>query len=112
LGNQPEPSDEQLTPFQLIEKAVDLALQAHGIHGLEVRATVGEIVQVAKELGKTDSRDFRKGVYDHKKIASIDRESLIRAIAIYKAVAADLLGMSYEQIERQIDKYAKEFLRR
>lgn len=101
---QPE---EELSPFQMIERAVDLALQAHGIWNLEISQTMGEIVQVAEAIAKPTS-DVRKGMFDLTKIAAADRDSVVRAIAIYMAVAAEMLGMTRHQMEKKLAKFAKE----
>jgi hypothetical protein len=65
-------------------------------------------MRVAEALAQTKPGDFRKGIFDPKKIAAVDRESIIRAIAIYKAVAAEMLGMSYQQMQKRLKKYAEE----
>lgn len=104
-----EQHSEPISFFEFINRTVNLALQAHGVWSLEASETIGEIVQVAEELAKTNPGDFRKSVFNIKKMSAVDREAIIRAIAIYKAVAAELFGMSYAQIEKKIDKYAKEF---
>lgn len=98
---------QELSPFQMIERAVDLALQAHGIWDIDISQTTGEIVKVAEALAKP-AGDIRKGMFDPKKISATDRESVLRAIAIYKAVAAEMLGMTYQQMEKKLKKYAEE----
>ena len=104
-----QPDSPPISFFEFINRTVNLALQAHGVWSVEASETIGEIVQVAEELAKTNPGDFRKSVFDIKKMSAVDREAIIRAIAIYKAVAAELFGMTYAQIEKKIDKYAKEF---
>jgi len=100
---------EELSPFQLIEKAVDLALQAHGIWNIEVSETVGKIVQVAENLAKVEPGDLRKLTYDPRKIAAADRESLFKAIAIFKLVAGETFGLTRAQVQKKIDKYVEQF---
>lgn len=102
-----EQPEEELSPFQLIERAVDLALQAHGIHGLEVRATVGEIVQVAQELSKADP-DFRKSMFDPRKMTALEFNAFIDALAIYIKVGTKASGRTSAQFQKRLMKRLRE----
>jgi len=106
--NQP-PQDEELSPFKLIERVVDTAMQAHGIWTPEVSATIGQIVKVAEELSDEtlahDENYLRYGMVNYKKLRGVDPKVVFRALAIYKQALADLCGMDIKQVEAEIRKY-------
>lgn len=109
---QPEP--EQISFFDFIDRTVNLALQAHGVWNVEVSETIGEIVKVSQELSNPNPGEFRHAVFDTKKIAAVpavNREAVIKAIAIYKLVAAEMFAISHEEMEKRVQKYTKEFSR-
>ncbi len=103
--NQPKAQDEE-SFFKFIERAVDLALQVHGVYTPELSSTIGEIVQVAEELSQPGP-DFRRAIFSHGRFKNDDIESTYRAIAIFKQALADHRGISLKQVERHIRKYAK-----
>lgn len=111
-SHQP-PDDESLEEyvsfFDFVYKTVNLALQAHNVWNLEIDDTVGEIVNVAKALA---GPDINKGVFDPRKISAIpavNREAVIKAIAIYTLVAAETFGISDAEMEKRVQRYTKEF---
>ena len=103
-----EEQPQELSLFEWIERSVDLALQAHGVWNLPVSQTVGEIVKVAEALANPAPGDLRKVIFDPKKMSAVDRDSVIRAIAIYKAVAAEMMGLSNKEMEKKLREFAKE----
>ena len=104
-----EPTPEELSIFEFMERAVDLALQSHGVWNLEISGTMAPIFRVAENLTKVDTKDFRNIIYDPKKLAAVDRETLCKAFAIFKLVAIERWGWTREQLQKKIEKYMDEF---